>query len=348
MNLGIVINELKTEHPGYTTTALALEAHRRGHRVFYIGLADMTLGTDENAHAEAWPVPPKGYRSARTFLEAVRRPANTPERLQFEELDVLLLRNDPSDDIHTRPWARLAGIDFGRLATRHGVIVLNDPTGLSRALNKMYLQVFPAEVRPPAIITRNRAEVLDFAAQQGGQIVIKPLAGSGGHNVFQLRLDEPENVNQMIDAVFEDGYAVAQRYLPAAALGDTRVFLMNGRVLEAEGLIAAVRRRRTGGDLRSNLTAGGKATTAAIDDRLFEVAELIRPQLMQDGMFLVGIDLVESQILEINVFSPGALATAGRLMGVNFARVVIDAIELKLEHKRSHRDHLTNCEIATL
>ena len=40
---------------------------------------------------------------------------------------------------------------------RHGVIVLNDPDGLSRAMNKMYFQLFPEEVRPRTVITRDRS-----------------------------------------------------------------------------------------------------------------------------------------------------------------------------------------------
>jgi glutathione synthase/RimK-type ligase-like ATP-grasp enzyme len=57
-------------------------------------------------------------------------------------------------------------------------IVLNDPDGLSRALNKMYFQDFPEEVRPRTLITRDRAEIKAFAREEGGAIVLKPLAGS--------------------------------------------------------------------------------------------------------------------------------------------------------------------------
>ena len=62
----------------------------------------------------------------------------------------------------------------------------------------------------------------------------------------------------------------------------------------------------------------------------FEVAELIRPKLIADGMFLVGIDIVGDKILEVNVFSPGNLNSCSRLAGVDFAVPIIEAIERKV------------------
>lgn len=80
------------------------------------------------------------------------------ELIKVSDLDVLMLRNDPADDAE-RPWAQAAGINFGELALRHGVIVLNDPRTLSSALNKMYFQHFPPEVRPHTIISRDKGEI---------------------------------------------------------------------------------------------------------------------------------------------------------------------------------------------
>ena len=59
------------------------------------------------------------------------------------ELDVLMLRNDPSADAVDRPWAEGIGVLFGRIAAEQGVLVLNDPDGLSQATNKLYFQSFP-------------------------------------------------------------------------------------------------------------------------------------------------------------------------------------------------------------
>ena len=112
---------------------------------------------------------------------------------------------------------------------RHGVVVLNDPNGLAKAMNKMYFQLFPEEVRPRTLITRDHEEIKAFAKEEGGNIVLKPLQGSGGSGVFLVNPDDKSNLNQMIDAVSRDGFVICQEYLPAAEEGDMRLFVMNGR-----------------------------------------------------------------------------------------------------------------------
>ena len=144
------------------------------------------------------------------------------------------------------------------------MIVLNDPNGLAKAASKMYFQLFPEEVRPRTLITRDRDEIKAFARDEG-TIVIKPLQGSGGASVFLVRPEDVPNLNQMIDAVSRDGFVIAQEYLPAAEQGDMRLFVMNGRPLVEKGRYAAFRRVRSGGDMRSNIHAGGTKAAAEID-----------------------------------------------------------------------------------
>ena len=59
------------------------------------------------------------------------------------------------------------------------------------------------------------------------------------------------------------------------------------------------------------------------------MAELIRPKLVADGMFLVGIDIVGDKILEVNVFSPGNLGSCSKLAGVDFSVSILEAMERK-------------------
>ena len=231
---------------------------------------------------------------------------------------------------------------------RHGVIVLNDPNGLAKATNKMYFQHFPEEVRPATLITRDREEIKQFAKEQGGRIVLKPLQGSGGASVFLVRPDDMPNLNQMVEAVSRDGYVIAQRYLPAAAEGDTRLFVMNGEPLRYKGKYAAFRRVRSGDDIRSNVHAGGKIHPATINDDALKLVEIVRPKLVQDGMFLVGLDIVGDKLMEINVFSPGGLGSAQRFEKVNFSHAVIHALERKVQYMSYYRRRFDNAEMATL
>ena len=270
------------------------------------------------------------------------------ERIAVDDLDVLVLRNDPSTDMGLRSWAQSSGIIFGRAAMRHGVIVLNDPNGLAKAMNKMYFQLFPEQVRPRTLITRDRDEIKRFAKEEGENIVLKPLQGSGGTGVFLVRKDDLSNLNQMIEAVSRDGYVIAQEYLPAASEGDTRLFLMNGQPFRYKGKYAAFRRVRTGDDIRSNIHAGGKLRQAEISDMHLKIAEIVRPKLVQDGMFLVGLDIVGDKLMEINVFSPGGLGSAQKFEKVNFSHAVIIALERKVEYMSYYRRNFDNVEMSSL
>jgi glutathione synthase len=335
MKLAFVINDLKTERSGYTTTHLALAAHRMGHEVWYIEVGRFAFAPDGCVHADARRLPTHDLTSVNDVLASLRVAGAPHEDLTVDAIDALFLRNDPSDDALKRPWAQLAGVNFGRLAQQAGVVVVNNPEGLYHAVNKLYLQLFPKAIRPRSLISRNPQTVRDFINEVGGNAVIKPLRGSGGHNVFLIRREDPYNFNQMFDAVRREGYVIAQEFLPEAAEGDTRLFLLEGELLQVDGQVAAVHRIPAKGDLRSNITAGGHGVRPEITRTIRAIADAARPQLNADGMFLVGLDLIGDKMVEVNVFSPGALATAGRLANVDFATPVIEALERRVQRQRT-------------
>ncbi|HEX3600926.1 MAG TPA: glutathione synthase, partial [Lacipirellulaceae bacterium] len=138
MKVGFVVNQIETESPSYTTTRLAMAAVNRGHESWLIGTGDLALDPDDYVRARARSAPKPKYKSLDSYLDDVRGPHGRSERITVDDLDVLMLRNDPAEDIGRRTWAQMAGILFGRAALRRGVIVLNDPTSLALAANKMY------------------------------------------------------------------------------------------------------------------------------------------------------------------------------------------------------------------
>jgi glutathione synthase len=323
MKLGIFVNDASREKPVYSTTRVALAATGRGHEVWYIGAGDFACDPDDAIRAQAWRAP-TGADDRKSFLEG-----REPERITVDDLDVLWLRNDPADDVSDRQWAQTAGILFGGLAARRGVVVLNDPAGLSLALTKLYLNHFPAEVRPDTLITRDVEDVCKFVAERDGRAVLKPLQGSGGHGVFVVHPDDEVNLEQMVEAVIRDGYLIAQEYLPDAGDGDVRLFLLDGEPLQVDGAYAAFRRVPAEGEARANMSAGATAEAAEVDDDMLHLAELVKPRLLDDGMFLVGLDIVGRCLLEINVFSPGGLGSAEQCTGADFTGAVVDALEKK-------------------
>ena len=224
---------------------------------------------------------------------------------------------------------------FGRQAKENGGLVLNDPDGLSRASNKLYLQGFPASVRPKTLITRNLKEVKEFAESLKGDMILKPLQGSGGDRVFIVKKKSPYNLNQLVESLANTGYLIAQQYLTAAREGDVRLFLMDGEPLKVKGRYAAFRRRRSGDDIRSNMHAGGVMEAVELDEKMLAVAEAVKPKLKADGMFLVGLDIVGNKLMEINVFCPGGLGGMEQVEGVNFSGAVVEALERKVEARRA-------------
>ena len=348
MKVGLMVNNVMTEQAGYTTVRLALQLIKSGHEAWLIGSGDFIYDTDEKVHAIARTGKKQSYTTSEAFLKEVHGAKARVENITVDDLDVLMLRNDPSTETGDRSWAQSAGIVFGRVAMRHGVIVLNDPNGLAKANNKMYFQLFPEAVRPRTLISRDRDEIKKFIKNEGGHAVLKPLQGSGGSGVFLVQEGSGSNVNQMIEALTRDGYVIAQEYLPAAAEGDMRLFVMNGRPFRYRGKYAAFRRVRSGDDIRSNIHAGGKLREAEISDVHLKVAEIVRPKLVQDGMFLVGLDIVGDKLMEINVFSPGGLGSAQKFEKVNFTRGVVEALERKVGYVEHYHRIFDNIDMATL
>jgi glutathione synthase len=324
MRIIFFVNDVDAEKEEFTTTRLAFAAVARDHEVYYVDAEHFSLDDDHGMHVGGFRAP-EGASGREAFLEAMRDDA-TRTRISLDDLDLLMLRNNPGDTADM-PWARDTGLVFGGVALSRGVTVLNDPRGAYKALNKTYLSLFPTEVRPRTLITRDEDAIHRFVEEQGGHAIIKPLSGYGGQNVFVVKPDDGPNINQMIEAVKRDGFVIAQEYLPAAEDGDVRMILVEGEPLEVDGEYACFRRVPSGEDLRSNMAVGGEAEVYKMTDELMKVAELLRPRLLEDGMFFVGADVVGDKVLELNVFSPGGLGSPETLLGVDFAPAVIEAME---------------------
>ncbi|GAA4323987.1 glutathione synthase [Pontixanthobacter gangjinensis] len=347
MKICFVLNDIETEGNG-TSTALMCMAHQRGHEVFAMGVGDFNFHHDAPITINATQIPKNTKtKSPGKFLEALQGKKARKKQLDCNELDVLFIRNNPTEEVG-RQWAEQAGVAFGRMVQQADVLVLNDAYALSHAfIDKLYFEELPAEIKPDSLITRDKDQLLDFWEKKDKKMVLKPLEGSGGQDVYLI--DEHEkNVNQIIDHLSSQGYVIAQEFLPAVKDGDVRVLLLNGKVMEKDGEKAIIRRVAGEGEFRSNFALGATADSSDLTPEMQRIVDLTAPKLIRDGLFFVGLDIVKDKLIEINVLSPGGMEHFKDIGLPPFTDVVIEAIERKVEYKKMYEGQLSNRTLATM
>jgi len=331
MKIAFLINQTHKEEEKFTTTILALKALERGHTVMYIGLADFVYEDEQRVLAHCRIVEPEQQIDTGDKLMKHLKDAKKT-LVDLSTVEVLWLRFDPTLDMINRPWAAASGIQFAQLVKKNGGFVINDPDNLVQANNKLYLENFPKAVRPKTMVTRNHEDILRFLEEQNDKIILKPLKGSGGKNVFMIKYDERQNLKQTVEAIARDGYVIAQEYLPEAHKGDIRFFLMDGEPLVVDGVYAAVQRVQPENEIRSNIHQGATAQVAEITEDILNLTKQVSLTLKNDNMYLVGLDIVGDKIMEVNVFSPGALYHSIKLGKKDFAGAIIADLEKRVEN----------------
>ncbi|MBI1403145.1 MAG: glutathione synthase [Porphyrobacter sp.] len=348
MAIAFVVNDIATEKDDYSTIRLARKAAARGHRVALIGLDDFIYDWQDGICAMATLSAAEEFADDTAYLAHLQDESRGRERIRLAEYDILMLRSDPAEELTTRSWAPSSSLLFSQLAALGDTIVLNDPRHLTDAVNKTYFQFFPEAVRPATTITCQTEEVRRFLEAHGGKGVIKPLQGSGGQGVFVIDDNNRQNLNQIVEAVTRDGYAIVQEYLPAAAEGDLRMITLNGRPLKVEDTYACMHRFSQTDDHRSNISAGGAVEMAVPDEAALRIAEIVGPKLINDGMYFAGLDIAGDKMMEVNVDTPGGLNFIDDMSGIDFSGVVIGDLERKVRLRRQYGGTLDNRLLAMI
>ncbi len=348
IKIAFVVNDVATEQDDYTTVRLARKAVARGHELALIGLGDFIYDWEDGICAMATVSRISRFKDDTTYLAHLQDSALERSRIMLSQYDILMLRSDPAAELTTRNWAPSSGLLFAQIASLGSTIVLNDPNQLTDAVNKTYFQGFPEAVRPATSITREPDEIARFLDAHDGKGVIKPLQGSGGQGVFLIDEDNRQNLNQIVEAVIRDGYAIVQEYLPAAKNGDLRMITLNGRPLKVDDTYACIHRFSQTEDHRSNISAGGGVEMVVPDETALRIAEIVGPKLIDDGMYFAGLDIAGDKMMEVNVDTPGALNFIDDLSGIDFSGVVISDLERKVRLRRQYGGTLTNRQLAVI
>ena len=289
---------------------LALEAQARGHGVYHYLPQDLSFNKGRvRARARALEVrPQKGDHFTLGDFETI----------ELDRADVVLMRQDPPFDMAYITTTHL--LEHIHPAT----LVINDPTSVRNAPEKLFITHFP-ELMPPTLITAERGDIAAFRKEHR-DIIIKPLFGNGGVGVFHIA-PEDENLNALLE-MFGELYRepiIVQAYLPEVRQGDKRIILIEGRA------VGAVNRIPAPGEARANMHVGARPVKATLSARDREICEAIGPALAERGLVFVGIDVIGGFMTEINVTSPTGLQEINRFDGVRLEADIWDAIEARLQ-----------------
>jgi glutathione synthase len=293
---------------GDSTFAMLLEAQARGHAISYYTTDKLAL-VENKVFSTVQPLTVKDELGNHFKL-------GEPKRVEMESFDVVLMRQDPPFDLNYITATHL----LERIHPK--TLVVNDPAQVRNAPEKVFVTHFP-QLMPPTLITRDLNEIKAFRLKHS-DIVMKPLYGHGGGAVFRLTKDDLNfgSLYDMFAATFREPWVI-QKFLPEVKHGDKRILLVDGVY------VGAVNRVPAPDDLRSNMVRGGTPKDTELSPREKEICDTIGPALRERGMILVGIDVIDGWLTEINVTSPTGIRAVKNLGGPDVAAKVWDVIEKK-------------------
>jgi len=290
-----------------TTFALALEAFKRGHELFYYNPLNLSFHNGK--------ITTKGQKIIN--LQKVKNKHVSLDKqitIDLSLQDIILLRQDPPFDMSYITNTHI-------LENLHpNTFVVNNPTEVRNAPEKILVNKYKKFI-PETLITRNIDEIIKFK-NNFKEIIIKPLYGNGGKQIFHITENDP-NLFSHLEMFFELSKEpiIIQQYLPEVRQGDTRIVLINGEI------VGAINRIPPKGQARSNLHVGGKAEKKTLTKKELEICEELKPELIKKELILVGLDIIGNYLTEINVTSPTGIQEISKFNNINVSGLFWDKLE---------------------
>lgn len=317
LSIVVVADPLPSLNPAHdTSVALMEEAQDRGHRVLATTTGDLRVRAGR-AWARCRPVTlePATLTDGRWRAEPDWWRAGPEVDVRLDDVDIVMMRTDPPvDGAYLRASYILDQVDPGR------VLLVNSPTGLREANEKLFTLRFPALI-PDTLVSADLGEIVD-AVHGWGRGVLKPTDAMAGRGIMMLRPDDP-NLRSIVETATERGHThvVVQSYIEAAEQGDRRVILVDGEP------IGAVRRVAAPGEFRCNMAAGASVAADSVTPWDKEMCRVIGPELDRLGIVFCGVDVIGDRLTEVNVTSPTGIREIDALSGSRLPRLVMERFE---------------------
>lgn len=210
---------------------------------------------------------------------------------EINDFDLVMFRPDPPVDIDYINATYI--FDF---VTKPRVI--NSPQAI-RDFNEKLHSVYFKELMTDNIVTASLEEIEEFLAKYK-QIVLKPLNRCFGSGVMYLYDGDP-NTRTIINTMTnnETTLVMVQEFIPAVKQGDKRVLTLGNKVLKY-----CIKKLPTNDDFKFNTHNDNFITSAELTDVEFEHFTKVAEKLNTMGIQMVGLDVIDGRIIEVNVTSP--------------------------------------------
>lgn len=271
---------------------------------------------------------------ASAFCKVIKKNAATPSNVvsfyKKVELSKSQLPLAGFDTIIMRANPPLNPIALNFLdSVRDDVFIMNDIDGLRIANTKLYTASFddPTNHFIPVTHVSKTPEYLVNVLQESEteKMIMKPLDGYGGQGVILVEKNAQKSFHSLLEFYINSGeggnYVILQEYVEGADSGDVRILMLNGEPIGAMKRVPAVN------DVRSNVHAGGTVVKHTLTKNEKALCKHIGPKLVRDGLYFVGIDVINEKLIEVNVQSPGGIMRINKLNNTKLQKKVIDFIE---------------------
>lgn len=314
MKFAFIIDPISVLNPAHDTSVALMEAaHILGHEIWITQVKNLSVVNGKTqgilTKVSLTPIERKedGWAVINPWYEL-----EESKSMPLEEMDAVFMRKDPPVTIpYLYATYLLDYIDPEK------TLVVNSPTGLREANEKMYALQFK-EAIPETIVSLEKSVIGEFLEVKK-RAVLKPLGGKAGEGILFLQ-EGDRNFNSLIEVSTKFGTepVMVQSYLPAAKDGDKRIILLDGEA------IGAVNRIPTGKEFRGNMAVGGRVAKTEITEREYEICQQLGPKLREDGLYFVGIDVIGGYLTEVNVTSPTGIREIDLLDNVSLGKNVIE------------------------
>jgi len=287
-----------------TTLLLALEAQRRGYKIYYYETNNLTfLGNKIYALSKEVEF----YENKKKFyiIKKLRK-------MDLSKATFILMRQNPPFNMDYITATFL--LEKISKKTR----IINDPFAVRNMPEKLYSTKF-LKLMPPTIFTKNIEEIEKFK-KKFKNIVIKPTHGYGGKNIFFINKNTSKK--KITKYLKKHDHVMVQKFLPQIKFGDKRIFIVGGIIK------GAIRRVPTQGSIVSNIGQGGKAVKTIITRKELRIAKIVASDLKKNQIVFAGIDLISNYLTgDINITSPTGLKNFKDLTDINLAIDIWDYLE---------------------